>query len=424
MLSRPLFAFLGVAMVAACSAGSEPSNDAGPPVEAGVADQVVVDAPAEADVSVVDAGYPGPHPDVPQVQNNGGPVLTTPTVIPIFFASDPYQSNVEMFLGQLAASTFWGSATSEYMAGPLTIGTSIVVTDTPPVTTTTSQIEAWLVSYLDGTHPEFPPVALDNIYTIFYPSSTTISDTELGTSCTDYGGYHDEAKSTTNESIVYAVLPRCAMFGQLTGLDALTGPLSHEMMEASTDPLVGTNPAWVSVDTDHMVWNIRPLGEIGDMCAYEPQSFERLVGSFMVQRPWSNASALAGHDPCVPVLSTPYYNAGPVLTDTVMLDYYGQLVPTKGIQIPLGQSATIDVQVFSDAPTTQWSVEAVDSNYGTANPTELTFTWDTQYGNNGDTLHLTITRIANGTTFEGTEFFLYATRDSKTWNMWFGFVGN
>ncbi len=422
MLARVAFVWLAIATTFACGGGALPVDDAGP-VEAGIVDQVVESAP-QPDVGVpVDAGYPGPHPDVPQVQDYGGPVLTTPTVIPIFFPSDSSQSSLEMFLTQLAASTFWGSATSEYMVGPLTIGTSIVVTDTAPTTITTAQIEAWLVSYLDGTHPEFPPIALNNIYTIFYPSTTTISDTELGTGCVDYGGYHDEAKGTNGQSIVYAVLPRCATFGYLSGLDAVTGPLSHEMIEASTDPLVATSPAWVYVDTDHMVWNIRPLGEVGDMCAYEPQSFERLVGTFMVQRTWSNASALLGHDPCVPVLSTPYYNAGPVLSSPVTLDYYGQMVSTKGVEIPLGQSATIDVQMFSDAPTTQW-MAAVDSNYGTANPTELTFTWDTQFGNNGDTLHLTITRVANGTIYGGTEFFLYSTRDSKTWNMWFGFVAN
>jgi len=414
---------LGFFVTIACGSSTVPIDDAG-----GLDAVVKHDASGvEADVAPppppFDAGFPGPHPAPPQVQNYGGPVLTTPTVIPIFFPSDSYQSQLETFLGQVAASTFWASATLEYGAGPLTIGTSIVVTDTPPGTPTVSEIEAWLVSYLDGTHSEFPPVALNNIYVIFYPTSTTITDPSLGTSCVDFGGYHSEAKSTTNQSIVYAVLPRCPSFGTLTGLDALTGPVSHELIEASTDPL-GSNPAWVVVDTDHMVWNIRPLGEIGDMCAYEPQSYQRLVDSFVVQRPWSNASALAGHDPCVPVLTQPYFASAPVLTDSVMLDYYGQEIATKGVQVPLNQSKTIDVQLFSDGPVANWTVQAVDANYGTANPAELTFSWDASSGNNGDTLHLTITRIANGNMYQGTEFFVYAQRNSSDYNMWFGFAGN
>jgi len=370
-----------------------------------------------------DAGYPGPHAPVPQVQDYGGPVLSAPNVIPIFFPNDSQQSQVEDFLSQLSTSTFWGEATSEYGAGPLTIGSSIVVTDTPPTTIDLNGVQSWLENYLDGTHTGWPPVAQNDIFTIFYPSTTTISDPNFGTSCTSFGGYHAEAKGTGGTSIVYAVMPRCATFGQsIHGFDALTAGLSHELIEASTDPLQ-SNPAWSYVDLDHMVWNLMPLGEIGDMCAYEPQSFQRLVGSYLVQRPWSNASALAGDDPCVPVLSQPYFNAAPVLTDSVNIDYYGQQVSTLGVTIPLNQSKTIDVQLFSDAPTNDWIVQAVDSTYGTTNPTELTFSWDAQSGNNGDTLHLTITRIANGSHL-GSEFMIWAEHGTTTANLWFGFVAN
>ena len=93
------------------------------------------------------------------------------------------------------------------------------------------------------------------------------------------------------------------------------------------------------------------------------------------------------------------------------------------MQISIGKSKTVDVQLFSDAPTADWSVSAVDATYGTNQPKQLDFTWDTQTGNNGDTLHMTITRVANGP-HNGSEFWIYASRDQKTWNMWFGFVQN
>jgi hypothetical protein len=387
-----------------------------PPAEAGP------DAsPAEA--STPDAGYPGPHPDAPQVQNYGGPVLDAPNVVPIFFANDADQSKVEDFLNQLAASSFWGDATKEYGAGPLSVDKSIVVTDTPPTNITIQGVESWLASYLDGTHSEWPAIAQNNIYTIFYPASTTISDPYFGTSCQSFGGYHYEAKGAGGKSIVYAVMPRCdSLGGFVQGFDTLTSGLSHELIEASTDPLMSF-PAWSYVDMDHMVWNLMPLGEVGDMCAFEPQSYQRLVGSYMVQRPWSNASAKAGHDPCVPTLTDPYFNAAPVLTDSISLDYYGQTVVTKGVKIPVGQSKTIDVQLFSDAPTADWTVQAVDETYGTGQAKQLDFTWDSQSGNNGDVRHLTITRVANGS-HAGTEFIIYAQRGFETANMWFGFVGN
>jgi hypothetical protein len=406
----------------ACSGDSNNPSDASP--ETGVIHfDASVDAAPEAEAAApkIDAGFPGPHPAVPQVQSFGGAVLTAPNVVPIFYASDPLQSDVEKMLAATVGSSYWKATTSEYGVGPITLDKSIVLTDTPLTTTTSTDIETLLKNYLDGTHPEFPAVALNNIYVLFEPSGTTISDTFVGTSCIDYGGYHSNAKTATNQQFVYAMLPRCAQFGYLSGLDALTGPISHELIEAATDPL-GTG--FAQTDLDHIVWSIRPLGEVGDMCAYEPQSYARILGSYVVQRTWSNAAALAGHDPCVPPLAGAYYwNAAPVLKDTVTLDYFGQTVSTKGVSLPLNTTKTIDVELFSDGPVADWNVSAVDTTYGTNQAKELDFTWDVTKGNNGDVLHLTITRVAKGQ-YNGTEFWVYAQRSSTQWNMWFGFASN
>ncbi len=406
--------------VVACGGSLQNGDDAGTGNDGGT---ITIDAaPADAIAAKPDAGFPGPHPEIPQVLNYGGSVLSAPNVIPIFFAGDADQSKIEDFLNQIAASSFWSEAVGEYGVGAMTIGKSIIVTDTAPTTTTPTAIENWIATYLDGSHPEFPAVTVNNVYSIFYPSTTTISDPQLGSSCVTFGGYHDNA-STTPLSAVIAVMPRCASFGaSIQGFDALTAGLSHELVEAATDPRL-TDPAYAIVDYDHMVWNLMPLGEVGDMCAYQPQSYQRLVGSYLVQRPWSNASAKAGHDPCVPVLGQAYFNSAPVLTDAVTLDYYGQNLPTKGVQIPLHQSKTIDVQLFADGPTSNWTVQAVDSTYNTSKPPQLQFSWDTQVGNNGDTLHLTITRIANGD-YNGTEFFIYSEQGVQIANLWFGFVEN
>ena len=399
---------------------SSPNDDASPVVEASV-DASSSDGDGGV-VTKTDAGYPGPHPDVPQVQDYGGPTLTAPNVIPIFFQNDSEQSQIEDFLKQLAASPFWAEATKEYAVGALTVGKSIVVTDTPPTNIDYTQIETWLEGYVDAD-AGWPPVVTNNIYTVFYPSSTTITLGSYGTSCHGFGGFHSQALPETGPGITYAVLPRCSSLGvSITGFDALTSGLSHELIEASTDPQASF-PAYSYVDEDHMVWNLMPLGEIGDMCAYEPQSYQRLVGSYMVQRPWSNASAKAGHDPCVPVLSAPYFNSAPVLTDTVTLDYYGQQVPTYGVKIPLGQSKTIPVQLFSDAPTSDWTVQAFDSTYNTGKAAQLQFSWDKQSGNNGDTVNLTITRVGNGA-YNGTEFMIWSQHGTSVANLWFGFVQN
>src|SRR5258708_26735937 len=76
------------------------------------------------------------HPAVPQVVASGGPVLTAPVVVPIFFAGDDVaQAQLEQFLAQLAADpVYWPATTAEYGVGPLGVRPSIVSTQSPPTT--------------------------------------------------------------------------------------------------------------------------------------------------------------------------------------------------------------------------------------------------------------------------------------------------
>ena len=360
----------------------------------------------------VDAG-PAPRPAPPQIRNQQGPVIASPKVVPVFFANDADQPQLEDFLTKLASSSVWSAETSEYGVGPLTVESSVVAADAPPVTIDTTGIEAWLTQNLDGTHAGWPALDASAIVAVFYPSSTTVQDATFGTSCTDFNGFHFESLKTTG--LVYAVIPRCAAAGPLVGLDGLTASLSHELVEAATDPNLQTAPAWQSSDDDHLIWNFVPGAEVADMCDLEPQSFQRLVGSYMVQRTWSNASALAGHDPCVPPLAQPYFVAAPVLDTSVLITYGPQVLTTKGLKLAQGDSKTIDVRLFADAPTGDWKVDALDVDQ----PPTLSFSWDAQTGNDGDTLHLTITRTTSG----GGEFAITSTSGTTT-NLWFGFVAD
>ena len=79
----------------------------------------------------------GDHPDPPQILSGGGPVAIAPKIVPIFFTSaddDPFQSEVEEFLTELASGdySYWSEATAEYGVGPLTIEPTVVSTDPTP----------------------------------------------------------------------------------------------------------------------------------------------------------------------------------------------------------------------------------------------------------------------------------------------------
>lgn len=357
---------------------------------------------------------------LPQLVNAGGAVLATPKVQAIFFANDAtVQAQIDDFETQLAGSTYWSTAAGEYGVGALTKLPTIVVTDTPP--TTSQALEDLLNKHLTaaGADWTYDP---NTIYSVFLPDGVVVTDPS-GTSCKDYDAYHDEDTATAGKPILYALMPRCT--GQGPVLDELTESASHEWLEASTDPHVETTPAYGQADADHAVWGYVPGAEVGDYCEYLDAAYQQLVGTYKVQRTWSNASAMAGHDPCVPVLTTPYASAAPVMTDTVTINDGQSTTMTKGVKVALNQSVTIPVQLYSDAPTQDFTVDAldIDSAFGGGSP-ELTFSWDKTTGHNGDTLHLTITRKANGTQLAGSEIAIETKVGSTATNLWWAFVSN
>ena len=300
--------------------------------------------------------------------------------------------------------TFAGKYNNKSAFGPSFLGAAtgvapIVVTTAAPTTTTDAQIQTWLAGQLDGTHAEFGTPDPNAIYTIFYPQSTTISDGQAGTSCQDYGGYHSETKIGST-IVAYAVLPRCPGGFNGSMLDSLTTATSHEWIEAATDPHPRTRPAYTYPDDDHIAWLLFPMSEVGDMCTYTGGNTQLLdIGGLQVQRSWSNASAKAYHDPCVPkAVAEPYFNATPDAKEDVGIDLGGgDPYPTKGVKVPLGQTKTVDVLLWSDAKTSgPFTVHAFDAARFQGGKGDLGVSLDRDSGVNGEKLHLTITRNKNG----------------------------
>lgn len=392
---------LWLAVLAACGDNVKLAPDAAMP-------DAAPDAP-----SFVEA----PHGTAPQVQSGGGAVMASVKIVPIFFTGDSaMQTQTEQFLTQLATSSYWTATTHEYGVGAMTIEPTFVTTDTPP--TTDQMLQDWLKTNLDGTHAGWPTFDPDAIYSVFLPDGVTLS-TPFGDSCSAFGAYHDEIAGANSTKIIYALMPRCQ-----GGIDSLTISSSHEFVEAATDPHPETDPGYQLVDSDHIVWEFAPGGEVGDMCEFVGEASQPLVGNFYVQRTWSNVSAAAGHDPCVPVLSTPYASAAPMLTDSASFDDgTGMPKTTKAVKIPVGMSKTIDIALYSDAPTADWTVKAIDAAQIYDSPKELSFTWDKTTGNNGDVLHLTVTRVAAGMG-GGSELLISSRPNGVSDSIWFGYVAD
>jgi len=362
------------------------------------------------------------HGPAPQLINVGGSVLAQPRTQPIFFTGDAtMQAQIESFDALLTDSLYWQQTTAEYGVGTIIALPTIVVTDPPP--TSTAAIEAMLAAKLDGTHTAEGWQAApgdQTIYSVFLPQGVVVHDPD-GDSCASYGAFHDEAMGAHGESIIFALMPRCNYGNPL--IDDLTASYSHELIEAVTDPLVETDPAYGDSDPDNYVMAFTPGPEVGDYCEYLNSAYVRLFGGFEVQRTWSNAASLAGDDPCVPSTGA-YIAAVPMFTGQLKMDdYYGGTVMARGVSVPVHTSAEVDLQLISNRPTADFTVEAFDvATYFGGSP-EVTLALDKATGKNGDILKLNITRTSTGQ-LPGSEIVIQAKSGNDVVSQWWGYVAN
>jgi hypothetical protein len=155
---------------------------------------------------------------------------------------------------------------------------------TPSITRTAlfqSDIEAELAHQIDigAVDSDGDPYNPNKLYMIHFPSDVTITDNKGNRSCDKFCAFHSSF-SHNSKPIRYAVLPDLGS----NGCDGVCGggsllqnqeyAASHEMVEAITDPDVGSG------------WTIGN-GEIGDVCNQQEQT---LPGTgYTVQAEWSNA---------------------------------------------------------------------------------------------------------------------------------------
>jgi hypothetical protein len=421
---------------AACN-GSLATSDAG--------SDAAVDAGADVDNGAPSTNYPAPHPPLPQMVNAaGGPVLTAPNIYLVFYPNYVLEPDFQSFAQLMSTSAFWGATTSQYGIGPLSYKGTIDLTDSPPTTIGQADIEAWVATELqNGAFGTPDPQA---IYTIVYPQGTTVTQPNpispaFGTvnSCESFDGYHDNTSVVLGDagpatSFAYAVIPTCGP------LPTLTEVISHEWVEAATDPEVtsggiftltgGPNSAFFGPDANHVIWSLLGGGEAADLCGTDGLSAYIQppdMGGNWVQRTWSNVSAQGSHDPCVPPITQAFFDSAPVLPETVSFtSALTGTVTTQGITIPQGQSKTIEVDLFSDGdPGGPWTVRAADvlstyyGSYGIAQT--LSFAWDRTSGQNGEKLHLTIT-VTGPSIVGGAHSFMITSQIGTRQMIWPGLV--
>ena len=383
----------------------------------------------------------GPYPafvltNPPQVVTGGGPVLKSPRIVPVFFASDDPTTTASLadFVKKVGQTSYWMAAGAEYGVGAATglDPVNLTAADNPAGTIADSAIQSFLAGKLNANDPAFAAPDANTVYILFYPAgvSITMNGGTTGTgSCVTFGGYHSNIAlnaSHHNMSVAYAVVPRCATAGTLKGLDVVTAAASHELLEAATDPYPNANPAYAQVDAPHFYWSsVFGGSENGDMCATFLSSFTKFSElDYTVQRTWSNVAEKAGQDPCVPPIpGAVYFNAMPVLKDSIATNFGTQTVNLVGVHIPVGSSQSVELDLFSTGPTSgPWSLSATDQARVNGLPANLSFSFDRVSGVNGDKVHLTITVMTAGR--GNRETFIVGSTLGTQKNEWIGLVGN
>ena len=375
---------------------------------------------ADTDGGDTDAQPPlGP----PRLASYGGPVMHNPRIVPITYAGDFLADEIEDFVDSVGCTDYWRSVVSEYGVGQAEMLAPVRLTDPSPPTISDTQIAGFLLKQIKAGTPGFANPPPDVLFAFYFGHDTTI---ELfgEQSCNSFDGYHSSTKLPDGTPISYAVMARC----QDDDIDEVTATSSHEFVEATTDPNPESFPAYLQPDQDHAVWGFGAGGEAGDLCTFLPQADIRPDGyPFLVQRTWSNASILAGGDPCVPAPpgpSEPYVAAIPDLPDVIPVQNTIGGNTTRGIAIAVGDTRTIDVHFYAqDAASLSWTISAHDTSQFTEGVARLNLSLDTTTAANGGVAHLTITRLSKGQTYGAEPFSIHSHITGRD-TYWYGVVGD
>jgi hypothetical protein len=342
--------------------------------------------PSGSDSGSVAAAH-APLPQFPFGATGGTALLTAIQIVTVTWKADTENLATELqaFASTLAQSAWWSAVGGSYcLPGSSqcigTGGTALAKAsgDFPlqPVTDSATGQTGSFRKFINDkmVAGDLPAPTPNTLYVFYLPQGFSVT-VDGSPSC----GYHGAATVTLpagagTAAVPYVVIPRCQIQGQ-TDLDVAIFAASREIIEAATDPFFAQGKVGFSLSDP--AWS--PSGhEVGDFCV-DPGGGGADVtteGSYSVSRSWSNGSAAASHDPCVPIPSGEvYYNVAP------------EESTAQGITLAVGNSATFKAVAFSDGPISAWKVGA----QSLAGVSVLKTVLDKTSVSNGDVVSVTVT---------------------------------
>jgi len=423
-----------------CGSGSsaQPAADASTP-DASAPETSAPDAETDAGTDAPVA-FPAFTVDYPQIVKNQGTVLGKPVIVTVTWPGDSNVSTWEAFGDGLGASDYWSATTQQYGVGAATSGPSnhVHMTQALPTSLSYTDLQTFVAAAIQAAgsdagapeagvadagadasapNPSWPVPVKDangnaqTIYSLFIPPAISVTDPGSGMPFCMEGalGYHDDVV-VNGIPVAYSVSLECPSMAP-SGIEETA---AHECVEASTNPYPESKTlGYVGFDPEHLAWDLYTgfNDELADACENWADAYYQDTGSFpfWVQRSWSNAAALTGHDPCVPAPAGAYHGMTlfPSQETTLKVDLSsigGGTSSTHGFGVSIGKPLTFQVGFFSDATTAPWTI-AYDFPAQTQLFTETgafvgngkgTVSIDKTTGQNGDKATVTVTVTAKG----------------------------
>ncbi len=283
------------------------------------------------------------------LDNNGGRVLANPEIHNVYIDSSwdsdnpgATTSDIDGFTTSLVNSIYFTSASeSKYGVGAAsftgsteTSFTSNILCPSPIIAGITDffAISAWMQCMtrpspipFTGTLTGIPAPDNNTVYAVYIPSATQINDAVIS-SCGGFSAYHFFG-ITPVWQIVFTPLPVPALVPQgfaytvvpmdcaaqvpdkrgpkgslLSLLDGVSVSASHELIEASTDPVI--TEAWIDNSLGEFSEDILMGGEAADICEVKDVLPVQLPSGPLVSAYWSNAA-----NACVPDTTPPVTTA-------------------------------------------------------------------------------------------------------------------
>jgi hypothetical protein len=339
-----------------------------------------------------DGPWPAAHYPLPQFAQQGGRVIASPKLVTVTFAGNADRDALRTFGDQFVADTSWWQAVSAgYGVGAPTSGGYVELPDTVSNTTIddSTQLKPMLQQLI--TAGTLPAPDLNTIYLLYFPASTTINLTGYGVSCQAYAAYHDSVAVSQDGGgyqVAYAVIPNCPQAPATDqSMGEYTGDVSHEVIEASTDPEPQVAPGWYGYNNAwfHMPGSVIGQGEVADVCHGSVTD----ANNNLLVRAWSNGAAAASHDPCQPEPAGEIYYALAVPTQPLGGLGDGYVVAKRGT------TQTLDAVFFSEAKLPSDAQLSLGlRQHGQLNPsigTGITATMSQTTAHNGVHVAITIT---------------------------------